>query len=57
MLSAFTLHERFTAENQSPMPRLTRLMVLCACSSGKRLEMQQRITAISGGSSKEGRLS
>ena len=34
VLSARELHEILTEENSNPVLRLTRLMVLCACSSG-----------------------
>ena len=37
VLSAQELHAIFTEEDPSPAARLTRLMVLCACSSGTRI--------------------
>ena len=38
ILSAAELHERFTNDSPSPVAWFARLLVLCACSSGKRLE-------------------
>ena len=40
VLSAAMLHKRFTGKKPSSVARLTRLMVLCACSSGKRPKTQ-----------------